>query len=105
MEQTNQILEQIKKTAEQFLPGSEVILFGSRARNDASPESDYDTLIVIDKILSPREKLPLRTKIRKALLAEGIRSDILIQSREEIDRKRSLPGHIIRSILKDAIYL
>ena len=105
MNKQNQIRELIKKTAEQFLPGSEVVLFGSRARNDASLESDYDTLIIINEILSPRDKLPLRTKIRKALLAEGIRSDILIQSREEIEIKRSLPGHIIRSILKDAIYL
>ena len=105
MSKTNHILEQIKKTAEQFLPGSEVILFGSRARNNASPESDYDTLIVIDHSLNPKEKLLLRTKIRKALLEKEIRSDILIQSREEIERKKSLPGHIIRSILKDAIYL
>ena len=76
MVNTNHILEEIKKTAEQFLPGSEVILFGSRARNDASPESDFDTLIVIDNILSPKEKLPLRTKIRKALLEKGIHQEL-----------------------------
>lgn len=105
MNNQNQIRDLIKKTAEKFLPGSEVVLFGSRARNDASPESDYDTLIIINDVLSPKDKLPLRTKIRKALLAEGIRSDILIQSKEEVDKKRILPGHIIRSILKDAIYL
>ena len=105
MRKTNPILEQIKKTAEQFLPCSEVILFGSRARKDAPPESDYDTLIVIENTLGPKEKFQLRTKIRKALLEKGIRSDILIQSKEEIERKRALPGHFIRSILKDAIYL
>ena len=105
MTENSLILEEIKSTAEKHMPGSEVILFGSRARNDAFHESDYDVLIVTDQILSPREKLPLRTSIRKELLSKGIRTDILIQGREELNRKKLLPGHIIRSILKDGVYL
>lgn len=30
-------------------PGSEIILFGSRARGDARPDSDWDVLIVLNK--------------------------------------------------------
>jgi len=105
MKTNDHIAEVIKKTAHEYLPDAEVLLFGSHARNDASGDSDYDILLVTQTQLSPREKLPLRTKIRKSLLLIGIHSDILIQSNLEIDRKKNLPGHIVRTILKEAILL
>ena len=72
------------------------MLFGSRAKGTAQEFSDFDILIVIDQYLPPDKKIPVRTKIRKELLQNGIRSDILIQSRAEVDRKKKLPGHLIR---------
>jgi predicted nucleotidyltransferase len=102
---SDQIIETIKSTAHEYLPDAEVMLFGSRARKDERPDSDYDILLVTKINLTPKEKLPLRTKIRKALLSFGIRSDILIQSKSEVDQKKNLPGHIVRRILKEAILL
>jgi predicted nucleotidyltransferase len=101
----NQIIEKIKATAHEHLPDAEVLLFGSRARKDEKPDSDYDILLVTKTDLTPREKLPLKTKIRKALLSFGIRSDILIQSETEVNQKKNLPGHVVRRILKEAILL
>ena len=74
----NQIIETIKSTAHEYLPDAEVLLFGSRARKDDRSDSDYDILLVTKNNLIPKEKLLLRTKIRKALLSLGIRSDIQI---------------------------
>lgn len=99
------ISEIIKATALEYISFSEILLFGSRARNDSTFESDYDILIIIDHYLSPAEKLPVKTRIRKDLLKSGIRSDILIQSKTEVEAKKKLPGHIIRSILKEAVFL
>jgi predicted nucleotidyltransferase len=105
MDTNREILELIKVTACKYLPDAEVLLFGSRARKDASLESDFDILVVTNLDLTPKQKLPLKTSIRKDLLKEGIRSDILIQSRKEVKKKRKLPGHIIRNILNEAILL
>jgi len=105
MENNDKIIELIKKTAHKVLPDAEVLLFGSRARNEDSSDSDYDILLITNSNLSPKEKLPLRTEIRKSLLLIGIRSDILIQSKLEIDKKKLLPGHIVRKILREAILL
>jgi len=66
-----------------FSPDAEVMLFGSRARREATSDSDFDVLVVTSLDLTPKQKLPLKTNIRKALLKEGIRSDILIQSKKE----------------------
>jgi uncharacterized protein len=105
MKNYNQIIEGIKKTAHNYLPGAEVLLFGSHARNEASSESDYDILLITETSLSPKEKLLLRTRIRKSLLLLGILSDILIQSKSEVKKKKKLPGHIVRKILEEAITL
>ena len=81
------------------------MLFGSRARKEAASDSDFDVLIITSLDLSPKQKLPLKTNIRKDLLKEGIRSDILIQSKKEVKKNKKLPGHIIKNILNDAILL
>lgn len=86
-----------------IIEDAEIKLFGSRARKDASPDSDYDILVITQKSFSPKEKFPLKTKIRKELLTFGILSDILIQSKQDIEIKKKLPGHIIRGILKEAV--
>jgi predicted nucleotidyltransferase len=105
MKDNDEIIEEIKKAVHERLPDAEVLLFGSHARNNASSESDYDILLITGHDLSPAEKLPLRTNIRKLLLSIGIRTDILIQSKTEIERKKKLPGHIVRKILSEAILL
>ena len=45
-----QVIENIKKTAQQVLPkGSTLYLYGSRARGDYHEESDWDLLVLLDK--------------------------------------------------------
>jgi predicted nucleotidyltransferase len=105
MKTNNEIIDIIKKIAREYLPDAKVLLFGSHARNNASSESDYDILLITNSEFLPKEKLPIRTNIRKSLLAIGIRSDILIQSKSEVEKKKKLPGHIVRKILRDAILL
>jgi predicted nucleotidyltransferase len=95
----------IKEIAVNYFADADVMLFGSRVKGMADDESDYDVLIITNHFLTSEEKTPLRTQIRKELLIKGIRTDILIQSRDEIEKKKNLPGHFIRNILKEAIIL
>jgi predicted nucleotidyltransferase len=95
----------IGEVARSVLPGARVLLFGSHARGEADPESDYDILVVTEQPVDIRSKFALRTRIHKRLLERGIRCDVLIQSQLEIQTKKELPGHIVRSALRDGVPL
>lgn len=99
----NPILNTIKSIAWQLFPNYKVILFGSRARQDNMQSSDYDILLIINKTLTPSEKIPFRTQIRKELLKYRILSDILIQSEKEVQIKSQLTGHIVKTIMREGI--
>ena len=47
---SSDILNEIKRIAKEVLPkGGQLILYGSRARNEAREDSDWDLLILLDK--------------------------------------------------------
>lgn len=46
------LLLRCKVAVEKLVPGVKIILYGSHARQEAAPESDYDLLILLDNEIS-----------------------------------------------------
>jgi predicted nucleotidyltransferase len=79
-----------------------IILFGSRARGDARPDSDYDLLLVEPSSL-PRHRRAAR--YRRALIGLAPGKDILMWTPEEVVEWSEVPNAFITAALKEGIVL
>ncbi|HEX5417303.1 MAG TPA: nucleotidyltransferase domain-containing protein [Chloroflexota bacterium] len=71
-------------------------LFGSRARGDATEESDYDILLVVPN--QPEQLRPIQHRAYLSLSGLGIAVDVVVMNRESFNRRRrafsSLPATV-----------
>ena len=79
-----------------------IVLFGSRARRNAQPDSDYD-LLVIEPSNLPRYKRA--AKYRRALIGIGRAKDIVVWTPSEVAEWRNVPNAFITTILNKGIVL
>jgi hypothetical protein len=76
-------------------PSSTIVLFGSRARGNYMPYSDYDAAVVFRKVPDERE---LMLRIR-GLKPDGLSLDLLVLSVDD------LSDPVIREMLKGCVIL
>ena len=79
-----------------------IILFGSRARGDARPDSDYDLLLIEPSDL-PRYKRAAR--YRRALIGLAPAKDILVWTPEEVAEWQDVPNAFITSVVREGLVL
>ena len=91
------LAEVVRSLVEAYRP-ERVYLFGSVARGDAGPDSDYDLLVVV-----PDDSTPERRRSRLAyevLRGTGTAADVLVCTRSYFEQRRllkaSLPGTVLR---------
>jgi len=76
----------------------QIFMFGSRARGDAGPDSDYDLLLVVPDHAPPERK---RSKLAyRALWGTGTAADVVVWTRSAFDSRvhlaASLPATVMR---------
>jgi len=71
-----------------------IILFGSRARGDASEDSDFDFLVITDMDMERQAKWDLIIKIKRKLALFKIPNDILINSLREFEERKDNVGYV-----------
>jgi predicted nucleotidyltransferase len=72
--------EMVKRIVDEFAPAS-IILFGSRARGEARPDSDYDILVVVDHCANRRKAA---VAIRSTLADLPASKDIVVATTAEV---------------------
>jgi len=73
------LTEYVKRLKEE-MPKSTILLFGSRARGNSLPYSDYDIAVIFDKV---KDKIEMVERLRR-LKPKGIDLDLIILSVDEI---------------------
>lgn len=77
-----------------------VIVFGSRARGDAHPESDIDFLVIERELGSRREE---RLSLRRSLSGIGVPVDLLVVSEDHVVEWGSVPGTALYEALREGL--
>jgi predicted nucleotidyltransferase len=81
-----------------------VLLFGSRARGDARPDSDIDLLVVMPQAtLTPKERQQALRSLRAALrplpLTVGV--DLVVVGEEDAQRLAGSRWHVVARALRE----
>jgi len=97
LERDPMLAEMVRRLVQALRPDS-IYLFGSRARGDHDPDSDYDLLVVVPESDLPGYK---RDQIAyRALYGVGAPKDVIVLTRAEFERKLSvvcsLPATVVR---------
>ncbi len=86
--QNDRILaEMVRRLVVAFQPEC-VYLFGSRARGEQGPDSDYDLMMIISASSLPRYQRD--QKAFRALCGLGVPKGVIVLTRNEFDSKRSV---------------
>jgi predicted nucleotidyltransferase len=90
-------LEDVIERPVQVIRPQKVFLFGSRARNDAEPDSDIDLLVVADL---PGTRIERTAMVSRALRPRDVSLDLLVYTPQEFDLLAREPGSFVRYIIE-----
>lgn len=80
-----------------------IYLFGSRARSQARPDSDYDLFLIVSQDFSLSDKSKLYDQVMDILLETGRLVSLKIFKVSEFDRLRRLETPFIQNVLREGI--
>ena len=78
--------------------GSQVILFGSYARGDATPHSDLDFMVVEPTVRSRRDEM---VRLREVLRPLRVPVDVLVVSREGFDAWKDKINNVVHEAARE----
>ena len=96
-----ELLQGVTETIRARVHPEKIILFGSRARNEARANSDIDLLVV----LPTQDKGKTALDIRMGLEDLPVAIDVVVCSPQEFRRYRDVPGTVIKPAWREGRYL
>ncbi len=92
----------VHRLVEAYRP-ERVYLFGSKARGDAGPDSDYDLLLVVPDDV-PAEKRGSRLAY-EVLWETGTAADVLVCTRTYFDSRLHVPASLPATVIREGVLL
>ena len=90
-------LERAIETIVKVADPDQIILFGSQARGDAKPDSDYDICVLKDGVKHRRK---LTHQIYRSLCGVGAPVELIVETPERFDVLKDYPFLIYREIVR-----
>jgi predicted nucleotidyltransferase len=97
------VLAEIVRRLRNVLQPDRIYLFGSRARGDAGPDSDYDLMVVV------RDDMPARLRrpavAYQALRGTGAAADVLVWTTGAFESRLSLRASLPATVVEEGALL
>ena len=100
-----QLLLDLKQKVLMLIPDAAIFLYGSAARGDAGPESDYDILILLGQPLSRVDEELIRDAVYDLEVARGVVLSLIFYTRQEWDAPVNAASPYRRNIEQDGVLL
>jgi predicted nucleotidyltransferase len=90
--------EVVRRLVDAYRP-ERIYLFGSVARGDAGPDSDYDLLVVVPDDAPPEHR---RSRLAyEVLRGTGTAADVLVCTHSYFEQRRSLKASLPGTVLRE----
>lgn len=96
------LAEIVHRLVEAYQP-DRIYLFGSKARGDAGPDSDYDLLVVVPE--SPEPPYRRAQHAQELLWGVWTAADVLVLTREEFESRRAVRTSLAGTVLAEGTTL
>lgn len=93
-------IEKIKDIILKAVDAEQIILFGSYAKGDYNKNSDIDLMVIIEKKINRKEKNRILDKMAITFFENNLNIDLLIETKEDIEKYRNIIGTIIKPVLE-----
>ena len=97
-----QLLKEVIERVVKAASPNRVILFGSRARNDAGARGDVDLLVVVESVRSRRA---LAAKIYEALADIHVPADVVVATENDLRKNRGVRGALVNRAVEEGVTL
>jgi hypothetical protein len=99
------LLNKIKQAVQTIEPEAQILLYGSRARGDAQPDSDWDLLILIEGTVNPTLTSQLRRQIYEIEWESGEVLCTIVRSQDQWQAPLLQTTPFWQSVNREAIKL
>lgn len=101
----NRLLHKVKQTIQALEPGAEVKLYGSRSRQEAGPDSDWDFLVLVEGPVSDARTDTIRHQLYEIEWESGEILNVIVRSREEWNSPRYSAMPFRQNVERDGVLL
>jgi uncharacterized protein len=100
--QTRSILAELIERVNQVTQARRIIVFGSTARGEATPQSDIDILVVVTGPIHHRK---LAQEIYRNLHGIQVPVDVIVATEDEVQQYANRKGFILSPALKEGLLI
>jgi len=94
------ITEEVERAGYRVL---RILLFGSRARGEARPDSDWDFFVITDREPSREEKQEIATKLSLRFAELGFYADVILQAEAVVQARKENTGFLAYYVLREGV--